>query len=85
MEFEKLNRRPWGKGRGKIVSERDANHKRLLNTENKLKAAGGSEGGWVKWVMGMREGTFQDEHLVSYTRDDTLGSTPEAKTTLYVN
>ena len=37
MEFEKLNRRPWEKGREeKFQTEREAKHKRLLNTENKL-------------------------------------------------
>ena len=36
-------------------------------------------GGWVKWVMAIKEGTFWD------VRDESLGSTPEAKTTLYVN
>ena len=46
---------------------------------------GGWVGGWVKWVMGIKEGTFQGEHWVSYVRDESLGSTPEAKTTLYVN
>ena len=38
VEFEKLNRRPWGRGRGKNGYKRrgrEANHKRLLNTENK--------------------------------------------------
>ena len=36
VEFEKLNRRPWGKGRGKIVTEKErGNHRRLLNAENK--------------------------------------------------
>ena len=37
---------------------------------------------WAKWVMGIKEGTFQDEHWVLYIRDESLGSTPEAKTTL---
>ena len=41
--------------------------------------------GWVKWVMGIKEGTFLDEHWVSYVRDEPLGSTPEVKTTLFVN
>ena len=41
-------------------------------------------GGWVKWVMGIEEGTFWEEHWVSYVRDELLGST-EAKTTQYVN
>ena len=40
---------------------------------------------WVKWVMSIKEGTFWDEHLVSYVGDESLGSTPEAKTTLYGN
>ena len=45
MEFEKLNRRPWGKGRGKIAqTEREANHKRLLKIENKLRVDGESGG-----------------------------------------
>ena len=37
------------------------------------------------WVVGIKEGTFPDEHWVSYVRDESLGSTPEVKTTLYVN
>ena len=43
MEYEKLNRRPWGKGRGKIVSNQEAGrqpHKGLLNTEKKLRIDG---------------------------------------------
>lgn len=40
---------------------------------------------YKQWVMGIKEGTFWDEHWVSYIRDETLGFTPEAKTTLYVN
>ena len=63
MDLEKPNRRLWGEGRGKNCSEqrgREANHKRLLNTENKLKVDwGGGEG---KWVMGIEEGTCWDEH-----------------------
>ena len=38
-----------------IKTEREANHKRLLNTENKLKVAGGEVGGgWAKWVRALR-------------------------------
>ena len=34
-----------GKGRkNKITTERDTNHKRCVNTENKLRAAGGEVG-----------------------------------------
>ena len=36
-------------------------------------------------MMGIKEDTFQDEHWMSYVRDESLDSTPEAKTTLYVN
>ena len=34
---------------------------------------------------GNKEGTFQDEQWVLHVSDESLGSTPEAKTTLYVN
>ena len=37
-----------GKGRkNKIKTEREANHKRLLNTENKLRVPGGEVGGGI--------------------------------------
>ena len=42
-------------------------------------------GGWGKWVVGIKEETFWDEYWVSYVRDESLGSIPEAKTMLYVN
>ena len=45
-------------------------------------------GGWSegreKWVMGIEEGTCWDEHWVSYVSDESWGSTPEAKSTLYI-
>ena len=44
---------------------KEANHKRLLNTENKLKVDGGW-GGRGKWVMGIAEGTCWDGHWVLY-------------------
>ena len=40
VDLEKLNRRPWGKGRGKNSYKqggRETNHKRLLSTENNLR------------------------------------------------
>ena len=54
------------KGRkNKIKTEREANSKRLLNTKNKLRVAGGGGwGGWLKWVTDIKEGTFQDDHWV---------------------
>ena len=50
MDPEKLNGRPWGKGREKtkLKRGREADHKRLLNTENTLRAderLGRGEGG----------------------------------------
>ena len=51
MDSEKLNRRPCGKGRRKNSYKqrgKEENHKRLLNTENKLRDDGGSGGeGWM--------------------------------------
>ena len=62
VDPEKLNRRPWGRGRGKKLQRgRKANHERLLNTENKLSVDGGV-GERGKWVMGIEEGTCWDEH-----------------------
>ena len=84
MDPEKLNRRPWGKGRGKNNykrREREASRKRLLNTENKLRVDGGMrERG--KWVMGIEEGTCWDEHWVLYENDEPQESTPKTKHTL---
>ena len=46
VEPEKLNRRPWGRGRKKRSSRgREPNHKRLFKTENKLRVDGGWEEG----------------------------------------
>ena len=42
-------------------------------------------GEWAKWVIGFKEDTRWDEHWVLYVSDETLGSTSEAKTILYVN
>ena len=72
VDLEKLNRRPRGKGRGKNSYKqrgREANHKRLLNTENKLRVDGeweGGESGW--WVLrrapvGMSTGCCMETNL----------------------
>ena len=58
-----------------------ANHKRLLNTENKLRVDGGVREG--KWVMGIEGGTCWDEHWVLYVSDEPGESTPKTKSTLY--
>ena len=78
MDLEKLNRRPWEKGRGKNSYKqrgREANHKRLLNTENKLRVDG-EAGERGKWVMHIEEGTCWDEHWVLFVSqfDDKLYS-----------
>ena len=58
---------------------------RLLVIEAKLRGAEGRwAGGWVKWVMGIRQGAC-DEHWVSYINDESLNSIPETDMTLYVN
>ena len=36
-----------------------------------------------KWVMGIEEGTYWDEHWVLYVSDESWESTPIAKSTLY--
>ena len=46
MEFKKQNRSTQGKEwKNKITTQREANHYRLLSTENKLRVAGGEVGG----------------------------------------
>ena len=40
---------------------------------------------WTKSVLGIKEGTCQEEHWVSYVSDESLNSTPETNNTLYVN
>ena len=54
-----------GKGEKKLQRGRKANHKRLLDTENKLRVDGGL-GERGKWVMSMEKGTCWDEHWVLY-------------------
>ena len=41
--------------------------------------------GWARWVMGVKEGTCWVERWVLYVSDESLGSTPETNTILYVN
>ena len=55
-----------------------ANHKMLLNIENKLSVAGGVWGrGWAKWTRDIKEDTWWDEHWVLCGGDESLESTPE--------
>ena len=73
-----------GEGKGKNSFKqrgREANHKRLLNTENRLSVDGVGERG--KWVMGIEEGTYWDEHWVLCVSDEPRESTPKTKGTLY--
>ena len=75
-----------GKGGKKLQRGREANHNRLLDTENKLRAF--TEGWWGvgergNCVMGIEEGTCWDEHWVLYVRDESRETTPKTKSTLY--
>ena len=67
--------------KNKTKTEREANPKSFLNTENRLRVAGEEVGGG----MGIKEGTCWDEHWVLYVSVESLGSTPETNSTLYVN
>ena len=51
---------------------KEANHKRLLNTENKLRVVN-MRG---KWVMGIERNCW-DEHWVLYVSDKPWESTPK--------
>ena len=42
-------------------------------------------GGWAKWVMGIKEGTWWDELWVLFVNDESPNSTPKINTALYVN
>ena len=58
MKLEKLKRWTEEKGRkNKIKTEREANHKRLLNTKNKLGVDGG--GGWLSGWWLLRRALFR--------------------------
>ena len=41
--------------------------------------------GWVRWLMGIKEGTCYDEHWVLYVSSKLLNSIPKANIALYVN
>ena len=41
-------------------------------------------GGWGNWVMGIKEGTWCDDHWVSYATDELLNTTFETNDVLYV-
>ena len=44
---------------------------------------GGMVGERGKWVMGIEEGTYWDEHWVLYVSNEPWESTPKTKSTLY--
>ena len=41
-------------------------------------------GRWARWMMGIKEGSY-DEYWVLYVSEQSLNSTPETNTALYVN
>ena len=65
MDPKKLNRRPWGRGRGKSYREGGRQTIRDSITENKLRGVGWWEGRG-KLMMGMEKGTCWNEHWVLY-------------------
>jgi len=88
-ERGKEGKRERGRGRERARErerERGKPENRLLYIENKLRVAGGEVGGgWVKWVMGIKECTGCNEHWVLYVSDESLNSTPETNITLHIN
>lgn len=42
-------------------------------------------GGWVTYMMGMKEGACCDKHWVLYGSAELLNSMPETNTALYIN
>ena len=38
---------------------------------------------WVRWMIGIKEGTCWDEHWVWYVSNESRESAPEVKSTLY--
>ena len=50
-----------------MKTQGEANHKRLFNTENKLRVDGGGVLG--RWVIGIEEGTCWNEHWVLNVSD----------------
>ena len=65
----------------------ETNHERLLNTQNKMKAAGEVLGGGMgKLGKGdIKKDIGWDELWVSYVSDESPESIPEIIITLYVN
>ena len=65
VETENLKQKTMGEGKEKkqFQTEREANHKRLLNTEYKLRVDGGGAGKRGKWVMGIEEGICWDKKM----------------------
>lgn len=61
-----------------VHHQTDTDHKEVLS----LKQGGG---GWVKLVMGIKEGTYCDERWVIYRIAESLYRTPKTNMTLYVN
>ena len=63
--------------------KREADPQNTLNYREQTE--GRWAGGWVKWVMGIKEGTC-DEDLVLYLNDESLlGYAPETNNLLFVN
>ena len=65
----------------KVGGKRGKPSNRLLTIEDKLRVAGGEAGGgWVKWVIGIKQCTC-DEHWVMYGIFEPLYYTSETNIT----
>ena len=78
MEFKKTDN--VGEGKPKWIKT-ETNHKRLLNTENKLRVSGEV----LDRGMSIKEGASWDEHWLLYISDESPNSIPEIIITLYIN
>ena len=58
--------------------------KQTLNYGEQTEGSGGQVGGWIRWVMNIKEDTYV-KHWVLFVSNESLNSTPETNITLYVN
>ena len=69
-----------------IKTRRGIKHKTLLNTENRVRVAGGVlVVGRTLWARGIKEETCWDEHWVLHIVSESLESSPEIILSVYAN
>ena len=66
-------------------SESETNHGRLWTLGNKLRVTEGRGlGGWGNRVMGIKEGTCDDDHWVLHVTNELLNATSKTNDVLHV-